>query len=205
MRSVFLGGVLLLAACGGAKPADEEAEEIPSGSIVGAFIDGFVDELRGAPEAEELKKTKRFEQAGVSFDYPEVLRLHLDDEDWPSWELERGDFELELHQPDSAIQAADYLRLLAQGMSSGKAPVQGPEAGIKVHWCGQPITAVRWRITFFGDPHELLGFDLPPSPAGPRFLTFSDMLTDGHWSATAQAAFDALNASIRCHTVVASP
>jgi hypothetical protein len=183
-----------LAACS----ADAPDNKIEEASTSGTFFNAFFDELRGQPSNSALKALKHFDQGGIAFDYPAVLRARVETDTYTNWEFTRGDVELELHTPDFDFSANAYLEALADTMTSDKRPSIGPKAAATVQWCGNSITGVRWRINFFGDWHELHGFDLPSTPNGNRFLVISDIVENGAWSATAQATFDALNASIRC-------
>ena len=197
--------MLSLLLCVGACSSDRDEGEAAPRSAWGTFIGAFSDELRGAPSAESLKKTRRFDQAGVAFDYPAVLRLTVDTDSYPSWTLTHGDLDLEVHAPDSDFASRDYLVSLADAFDSEGAPSEGPESGVTVIWCGASITAVRVRLSILGDRHELLGFDLPGAVDGNRFVIFDDMLVDGRWSNTAQAAFEELSNSIRCDQSVRNP
>jgi hypothetical protein len=194
MRFLTYGFVFLFAACSGDAPDDE----IEEASTTGTFFGAFFDELRGQPSASALKELKHFNQAGISFDYPAVLRARVETDSYTNWEFTRGDVELELHVPDFDYSANAYLGALADTMSSDKRPSVGPKDAATVQWCGISITGVLWRINFFGDWHELHGFDLPATDKGSRFLVISDIVESGPWSATAQATFDVLNGSIRC-------
>lgn len=196
MRIGWVISILLsmLAGCSG--DAEKKTPDASERSMAGVFVDAMVDELRGAPSQAALAELAEFSQAGVSFQYPAVLRATVDRDPYSSWSVERGEFELELHAPDHEIAAADFLDALVEVMA--KPPMEGPLPGRTVHWCGQEITGAVYRFTFFGDPQIYEGFDLPAGSNGSRFLMFSDMRVSNDWSATAKAAFAAVDASIRC-------
>lgn len=191
--------LLALTGCAGddrPAPAPAEARER---SLAGVFIDAMVDQLRGAPSPSALTELTEFSQAGVSFQYPALLRATVNRDAYPSWSVERGDFELELHSPKHTMKVADYLATLVGTMASDSAPSEGPLPGRSVRWCGLEITGVVYRFTFLGDPQIYEGFDLPASSAGSRFLVLGDMRPEkGDWSETALATIAALDKSIQC-------
>lgn len=194
---------LLLAGC-----KDEPAQEgYPADSTWGTFWGAFVDELGGEPGAEALKSLTRFEQAGIRFDYPALLRVSYDAED-REWRLWRGDFELQVQVRDS-YDPEHARRLLAvmQDMLHSKraAPAADVEAGETVRWCGRDVTAQRMRMTFLGDSHEFLAFDLPVSDGGSRLLVFDDLQENGKRSRTAEAVLAAVNASLVCAAAQQNP
>ena len=190
---------LVLTGCGGGDPPASAPAEARERSLAGVFVDAMVDELRGAPSQSALAELTEFSQAGVRFQYPAVLRATVDRDAYPSWTVERGDFELELHSPEYAMEVADYLATLAGAMASDRAPSEGPLPGRSVRWCGREITGVVYRFTFLGDPQIYEGFDLPPSSTGSRFLVLGDMRpAKGDWSETALATIAAVDQSIHC-------
>ncbi len=201
MRKMTAAPTLLLAlsGCAGGDPPAPATPEPRERSLAGVFVDAMVDELRGAPSQSALAELAEFSQVGVSFKYPSVLRATSDRDSYPSWSVDRGDFELELHSPKYTMHVADYLQALAGTMASERAPLQGPLEGRVVRWCGQEITGVLYRFTFLGDPQIYEGFDLPASKYGSRFLVFGDMPTaKGDWSELAVATMAALDKSIQC-------
>jgi hypothetical protein len=130
--------------------------------------------------------------------------VRVDEDEYPSWSFGRGEFELELHAPDSAFSSADYLDALATAFDADEPSSAANELPLKVEWCGASIEAVVRHVKIFGDHHRYQGFDLPGGDDGSRFLIFSDMLVKGHWSTTAQATFDAVSDSIQCQVPVAA-
>ena len=195
MRRVATVLILLIAACS----SDESSNAAEDSSLAGVFFNAMFDEIRGPPSAEALAKRVEFAQGGVRFQRPEPLRVRVDRDPYASWSLERGDFELELHAPDSEITAADYLGILAETLGAKDDDAEGPLDGRKVRWCGQEVTGVLYRFKFLGDAHVFEGFDLPPTREGPRFLVFNDLRKKDDWSETAQATFAAIDASIECN------
>ena len=195
MRRAATVLMLLMAACS----SDEPSHASRDSSLTGVFFNAMFDEMRGPPNAEALAKRVEFAQGGVRFQRPEPLRVRVDRDPYPSWSLERGDFELELHTPDSEIAAADYLGVLVETIASDDAEVDGPLEGRKVRWCGQEVVGVLYRFDFLGDPRIYEGFDLPPTRDGPRFLVFNDIRRKDDWSETALATFAAIEASIECN------
>jgi hypothetical protein len=196
MRPLCLCVLLTLAGCGGGSE-----EEIEEGGAWDEFMGAMSDEIRGEPSAAALRETRRFSKAGVSFDYPALLRVRVDKDEYPSWEFGRGEFELELHAPDFAYSSEAYLDGLASAFESDESAQGASVPALKVNWCGNEITGAVRHMKIFGDHHRFQGFDLPAGKNGSRFLIFGDMLEKGHWSATAQATFDAVSASIQCETV----
>jgi hypothetical protein len=192
MRASLILLTLLLCACGGGD------DKIERRSMFDTLTGAFSDELRGAPSAAALREIARFEQSGVAFDHPALLRVRVDENEYPSWSLTRGDFELELHAPGSGFDATDYLDALAGAMPADPRPSAELARMRKVNWCGEEIEAVVRYVSFIGDVHELIGYDLPDGRSGTRFLVFDDLPADGHRSAVDRAAFDALAGSIRC-------
>lgn len=198
MRRAAIASMLLIAACSSNESSSGSAQAAEDSSLSGVFFNAMVDELRGPPSADALSQRVEFDQGGVRFLRPQPLRVRVDRDPYPTWSLERGDFELELHTPDSDIAVADYLGILADTLGASDGEAQGPLAGRSVHWCGQNVTGVLYRFEFLGDPHVFEGFDLPPTRLGTRFLVFGDIRKTSDWSETAQAAFAALDASIAC-------
>jgi hypothetical protein len=190
---------LVLTACTGGDPPAPARAEARERSLAGVFVDAMVDELRGAPSQSALSELAEFSEAGVSFKYPALLRATVDRDSYPSWSVERGDFELELHAPKYTMEVGDYLEALAEAMASDSAPSQGPMEGRSVRWCGQETTGVLYRFTFLGDPQIYEGFDLPASSSGARFMVFGDMRKgNADWSETALATMAAVDKSIQC-------
>ena len=194
MRGAITVLMLLCVACS----SGESSNAAEDSSLSGVFFGAMFDEMRGPPSAEALAKRVEFVQGGVRFQRPEPLRVRVDRDPYPSWTLERGDFELELHTPDSEITAADYLGFLVDAIASNDEDAEGPLEGRTVHWCGQDVTGVLYRFDFLGDPRVYEGFDLPPTRIGPRFLVFNDIRRKEDWSETAKATFAAIGASIAC-------
>lgn len=194
MRHTATALVFLLAACSSGEPSSAAEDS----SLAGVFLNAMFDEMRGPPSSDALAKRVAFAQGGVRFQRPEPLRVRVERDPYPSWSLERGDFELELHTPDSEITVADYLGFLVDAIASDDAEAEGPLEGRTVHWCGQEVTGVLYRFEFLGDARIYEGFDLPPTRIGPRFLVFNDIRKKTDWSETAQATFAALDASITC-------
>lgn len=193
-RNATLALLVLLAACS----SRESSHTADDSSLVSVFFNAMFDEMRGPPSAEALATRVEFAQGGIRFQRPEPLRVRVDRDPYSSWSLERGDFELELHTPDSAIAVADYLGILADTLGASDGDAEGPLDGRTVRWCGQDVTGVLYRFKFLGDPHVFEGFDLPPTRLGTRFLVFNDIRGTADWSQTAQAAFTAVDASIEC-------
>jgi hypothetical protein len=199
MRVLCLCLWLILAGCSG----DRQEDEVEEASAWDTIISAMSDEIRGEPGAAALAETRRFSKAGVSFDYPALLRARVDKDEYPSWEFSRGEFELELHTPDFAYSSETYLDALVTAFDPEESAEGASEPALTVKWCGTSITGVVRHMRIFGDHHRYQGFDLPSGENGSRFLVFGDMLQKGHWSATAQATFDAVSASIQCETPIA--
>lgn len=190
---------LLLAGCGQA-PAEPQQGGYAADSSWGTFWGAFFDELGGEPGAEALKPLARFDQAGIRFDYPSVLRGSYDAQE-REWRLWRGDFELQVQVRDSydPDHARTLLELLQSMLHSKRAaPAGAVETAQTVQWCGREVTALRMRMTFIGDSHEYLAFDLPLADGGSRLLLFDDLQENGKRSRTAEAVLAAVSASLSC-------
>ena len=194
MRCWWMALLLGLAACS----SGQDSNVADDASLTRTFFGAMFDEMRGPPGAAALAERVRFSQSGVHFDYPKPLRLSVDRDHYTTWALERGDFELELHVPDSEIHAEDYLDGLVDIIADKDHPVEGPLQGRSVHWCGQDITGRLYRFDFLGDPRIYEAFELPPTRVGPRFLVFDDIPRSGDWTDTGKATFAAVDASINC-------
>lgn len=194
MRVLCLFLLMAVAGCGGG----HQDAEIERSSIWDTFSGALSDELRGEPSAESLRKTQGFSRAGVSFQYPSLLRVRVEEDSYPSWSFSRGEFEFELHTPDSTVNAEGYLKALATMFDAVEPSSRAKGLPNRVEWCGKSIVAVVAHVKILGDHYRYQGFDLPDGDSGPRFLIFNDMLQNGHWSATAQASFAAVSASIEC-------
>lgn len=198
MRPITLLILALLAACSAEGASDNGAESIDESSMSGIFLNAMFDELRGPPDASALSKRAKFDQGGVRFDYPQPLRVRIDRDPYMNWSLEYGDFEMELHAPDSDFMVDDYLDALAGTLGAKSKTFEGPLNGRTVHWCGQEITGTRYRFEFLGDQLIYEGFDLPANGDGPRFLIFNETGGKTDWSPTAMATFEAIDGSISC-------
>ncbi len=194
MRPFALCMLLTLVGCGG----DNEDAEVEESGAWDTFIGAMSDEIRGEPSAAAFREVRRFSKANVSFNHPELLRVRVDMDEYPSWEFSRGEFELELHAPDFPYSSETYLDALVVAFGPDESAEGASEAPLKVEWCGTSITGVVRHMNMFGDHHRYQGFDLPATEDGSRFLIFGDMLQNGRWSTTAQATFDAVSASIQC-------
>lgn len=194
MRRWWMAGLGLLAACS----SGQDGNAAGDASLPRTFFGAMFDEMRGPPGADALAEHVRFSQAGIHFDYPKPLRLSVDRDHYTTWALERGDFELELHVPDSDIHAEDYLDGLVEILANKDHPVEGPLQGRTVRWCGQETTGRLYRFEFLGDPRIYEGFELPATRAGTRFLIFDDIPRNGDWTDTGKATFASVDASIEC-------
>ncbi len=113
----------LLVACGS---GDSQEQEIESDSLWDTFFGAMSDELAGEPSAEELAELEHFDQAGITFDYPALLRLRRDSDGDAQWAMTRGDFEMEVYAQAVDMTAADYLAFFAETMGGMKRQVPGP-------------------------------------------------------------------------------
>ena len=200
MRKTWLGWIAVPALLAGCGQAPAEQPGYAADSTWGTFWGAFFDEMSGEPGAEALKPLARFDAAGIRFDYPSVLRGSYDAED-REWRLWRGDFELQVqtrdsYDPEYAHTLLDTLQSVLHSKRAG--PAESIETAQTVHWCGREVTAVRMRMTFFGDSHEYLAFDLPLADGGSRLLLFDDLQEDGKRSRTAEAVLAAVSASLTC-------
>lgn len=184
---------VLLCASGGVAAATYAAD-----SGWNTFWGAFVDELVGAPGAAALRPIARFEEVGIAFDHPAVLRVNHDAADG-RWRLWRGDFELEIR---TGTYSAEYARLLLDTMGSvlhgGDEPAAPAEPAAVLRLCERDVAGMRLRLTLIGDPHEFLVYDLPLANGESRLFLFDDILQDGKPSAAREATLDAWRSSLRC-------
>ena len=183
---------LAAVALGCALTAAAVEEEIPAQSEWEIFLFAMLDTFPGPPSEERLAVGKTFSQAGVSFDYPALLRLRRGDDCEHCWNLSHGDFELELAAGNSDLTAALLLEFMAD-FADGEIL-----AGPSVQWCGAALTSVRIRVELFGDLYQMEGIDLPSAEDRKRYLIFSGTEVKDQWSPTARAAFKMVDQSIAC-------
>jgi hypothetical protein len=167
----------------------------------GVFFDALADELRGAPDAEALAASARFDEDGIGFDHPALLRRRerSDENGARSWKLERGMFTLQLYAPRTPLRAADYLGVLADLLADGeRLDAEPPTAGRTAMLCGHALTSTRIRLKMMGDWSEIEGFDLPAPAGQSRMLLFDDEPVDGKPSSVASATRERVLASLRC-------
>jgi len=191
----------VVAACvsGIAHAAESTAEEPPKQSRWNIFWQAMRDALAGAPDASALAERRRFEAAGITFEYPAPLHLTSDPDGDPNWTLTYGDFDLDVYAfAHESPNSADYLGALESVLGTERANVETPSDGEPVTWCGRRITPVRMRLTLFGDRHDFRGYDLPAPAGETRFLIFDDVLEHGKRSQIAEATFVAVAATLRC-------
>lgn len=170
--------------------------------FTGLFVHGMVDELRGAPDADDLVASASFDEAGIAFDYPAVLRRREETSDNGSrtWSFEYGMFSLELHAPSYDSDSATYLGLLADVFDIGGRSIdaEAPIPGRQTMLCGEDVTATRIRVKLMGDWSQQEGFDLPSPDGLPRMLIFDDELVRGENSRLAEATYARVFGSLRC-------
>ncbi|MCQ4167122.1 hypothetical protein [Tahibacter harae] len=201
MRTRWLEWIAVPALLAGCGQAPAEQPGYAADSAWSTFWGAFFDELSGEPGAEALKPLARFEEeAGIRFDYPAVLRGSYDAQQ-REWRLWRGDFELQVQVRDSYDPAfARTLLELLQGTlhSERAAPAEAVETAQTVQWCGREVTALRMGMTFFGDSHEYLAFDLPLADGSSRLLLFDYLKQGGKRPRTAEAVLTAVSTSLTC-------
>lgn len=169
--------------------------------MAGVFGHSVFDELRGAPDEAALAQSRHFEEGGIAFDYPAVLRPRLDvgDAGDRSWHFEYGMFTLELSAPGSDIDADAYLGALADVFEGGtRIDAEGPMAGRAAVLCGEERVATRIRIKLIDSWSAMEGFDLPSLDGKPRILLFDDEEVRGAESALARATYVRVLGSLRC-------
>lgn len=169
--------------------------------FAGLFAQGMSDELRGTPEAEALEETRRFEQDGIAFDYPAVLRLRLDDAGGGerSWHLEYGMFSVELMLSGTGIDGETYLDAMADLLAGGSSiDAQGPMRGRSAMLCGEQRIATRARVKLLGSWSAMEAFDLPAHAGLSRTLVFDDEEVRGGESRLARATYAHVLGSLRC-------
>jgi hypothetical protein len=167
----------------------------------GIFLHTAWDLLWGEPDAEALAPSRRFDEAGIAFDYPALLRRReeTDDDGSRSWSLEHGMFELQLEARPDALSAADLLGTLGGMFEGGRSlDAEGPMPGRVASMCGQRLTALRLRLKIAGDWSELEGFDLPAPAGESRLLLFDDEPVGDRPSAVARATYERVLGSLRC-------
>lgn len=174
------------------------AKDYPADSGWSTFWGAFVDEIVGAPGVEALKPTERFDEAGLAFDYPAVLRVSYDAED-RKWRFWRGDFEFELQiGPFGPDHARQLLTMMGSILHSGDTPADPAESIPALPLCGRDVPGWRVRVTFIGDPHEFLAYSLPLRENESALLLFDDILKDGKASPAREALLESLRSSARC-------
>lgn len=174
------------------------AKDYPADSGWSTFWGAFVDEIAGAPGAEALKPTERFDEAGLAFDYPAVLRVTYDPED-RQWRFWRGDFEFELQiGPFGPEHAKQLLTMMGGILHSGDTPADPPESVPALSLCGRDAPGWRVRVTFIGDSHEFLAYSLPLREKESALLLFDDIVKDGKTSLAREAVLASLRSSARC-------
>ena len=184
-----------------AHAAESTAEEPPKQSRWNIFWQAMRDAVAGAPDASSLAERRRFEGAGITFEYPAPLHLTRDPDGDQNWTLTYGDFDLDVYAYAHASPgSADYLAALESVLGTERANVETPADGESVTWCGREIKPVRMRLTLLGDRHDFRGYDLPAPEGETRFLIFDDVLEHGKRSQTADATFAAVAATLRCST-----
>lgn len=170
--------------------------------FAGLFVYGMIDELRGAPAAEDLQATAHFDEAGIAFDYPAVLRKRVENSEFGgrTWALEYGMFTLELYAPAYAKSSEEYLGMLADLLDVGGRSIDAvpPEPGRTATLCGEELVATRIRVKIMGDWSQMEGFDLPSPEGTARLLIFDGELVRGQPSRLAQATYDRVLGSLRC-------
>ena len=177
----------------------ETAEQAQKQSSWNIFWRAARDAIAGAPAASALSERRRFEAAGISFEYPAPLHLACDADGDPNWTLTYGDFDLDVYAfAQEGTDAGAYLGALESVLGTERAKVETPADGEPVSWCGREITPVRMRLTLFGDRHDFRGYDLPAPAGETRFLIFDDVLVNGKRSQTAEVTFAAVAATLRC-------
>ena len=165
------------------------------------FVHGMVDELRGAPSASALEPSAHFDEAGIAFDYPAVLRRRdeVDDDGSRTYSLEYGMFTIELHAPTHGVDSALYLGAIVDVFEGGtRIDAEGPMPGRGALLCGEQRTATRIRLKMMGDWSEMEGFDLPSPDAHPRLLVFDDETLGQGNTPLALAAYERVFATLRC-------
>jgi hypothetical protein len=196
-RAAFAAAAVFSAAAHAAEA--ETAEQAQKQSSWNIFWRAARDAIAGAPAASALTERRRFEAAGISFEYPALLHLTRDADGDPNWTLTYGDFDLDVYAfAQEGTDAGAYLGALESVLGTERANVETPADGEPVTWCGRQITPVRMRLTLFGDRHDFRGYDLPAPAGETRFLVFDDVLENGKYSRAAEATFTAVAATLRC-------
>jgi hypothetical protein len=196
VRAALAAAGVLSAAAHAAEPTTAEPQKQSSWNT---FWRAARDAIAGAPDARALSERRRFEAAGISFEYPAPLHLTRDADGDPNWTLTYGDFDLDVYAfAQEGTDAGAYLGALESVLGTERANVETPADGESVTWCGRAITPVRMRLTLFGDRHDFRGYDLPAPAGETRFLIFDDVLVNGKRSKTAEVTFAAVAATLRC-------
>lgn len=181
-----------------ATPPLAVAKDYPADSGWSTFWGAFVDEIVGAPGAEAVKPRERFDEGGIAFDYPAVLRVNYDADD-SKWRFWRGDFEFEVHvgayREDYAERLLDMMGGVLHDSSTPKPTTESVPA---LSLCGRDAPGARLRLTFLGDPHEYVAYTLVLNDKDARLFVFDDLLVDGKTSVLREAMLDALKTTLRC-------
>lgn len=167
----------------------------------GIFVQAMADELRGAPGDAALAASRRFDAAGLRFDYPAALRLREDSaaDGHRTWTLEYGQFTLDVHAADYDLTAVDYLDTLGDVVSGWRIPIEAVPATARTPaLCGAPREMAQLRMKIVGEVSHLDAFDLPAPPGQSRIVVIEDTWRQGRLSPLAQATRDRLFATLRC-------
>ncbi|TDR43226.1 hypothetical protein DFR29_107239 [Tahibacter aquaticus] len=206
LSCVRLRAVQILLSSAALLPVPLCAQDYAVSSGWSTFWGAFADELFGQPSDAALKETARFDQAGIAFDYPAVLRVNLA-EDGDGWRIWRGDAELALSierdaeeqsQAEREADTVDYLQRMQDIFNTRDAKVAAPAKAAQANWCGKDIAGIRMRTPFVGDEHEFLVFKLPLGRGKVATLQFEDVIADGKNSRTFDALLSSVKATLRC-------
>lgn len=171
----------------------------------GIFLLGMVDELRGPPDADAIAKSRRFEEDGIAFDYPAVLRPRLEEDEQGerTWSFEYGMFTLEYRSSAVGVRTEDFLGVMVDLFEGGRSiDAEGPMPGRSVTLCGENVEATRIRVKLMGDWSSMEGFDLPGTDADGRVrsLVFDDEEVGGGESRLARETYARVLGSLTCTT-----
>jgi len=90
------------------------------------------------------------------------------------------------------------MEMMGGILHSGDEPAAPPVPAPVLRLCDRDVPGLRLRLTFVGDPHEFLAYDLPLANGGSRLFLFDDILQDGKPSAAREATLDAWRNRLRC-------
>ena len=164
----------------------------------GELFQSAVDELRGAPNAQQLARQESFSSAGFSFSYPALFRQRQEfaegtDFHW-TFTLRRAEIELLAVQYD--VHVDDWL--LSGAESFGVDPDRAVESIGSIALCGQVVEGRRVTVEVLCVPMTMDAYKLNRND-GSLIVAVSDEASETRRPSPEAAAFlEQLTASATC-------